>query len=149
MDTPLIYKHFLWPSYCPNQCGLTVFLGPSFQFPLGVALDTSIQIRSGPCRRGLVFLKQNILHTFQRYPTSIFGKYVCCKISCLPASWEFQTSKNGIIAHFYGIFALKRSPRIFGKLFSGWNFWKVFIPIIFESLDFQLGNPNRWKIFRG
>ena len=25
----------------------------------------------------------------------------------------------------------------------------VFIPIIFGSLDFQLGNPNRWKVFRG
>ena len=23
------------------------------------------------------------------------------------------------------------------------------IPIIFGSLDFQLGNPNRWKIYRG
>ena len=67
--TPRQYGHFLWPCYCPNQCGLTVFLSTSSQFPLGVALDTSIQIRSGPCRRGLVFLKQNILHTFQGHPT--------------------------------------------------------------------------------
>ena len=29
-------------------------------------------------------------------------------------------------------------------------FWKsTLIRIIFGSLDFQLGNPNRWKIFRG
>ena len=74
MDTPLIYEHFLWPSYCPNQCGLTVFLGPSFQFPLGVALDTSIQIRSGPCRRGLVLLKQNISAHLSEVPNVNFWK---------------------------------------------------------------------------
>ena len=34
-------------------------------------------------------------------------------------------------------------------IFSAWNFRKgneVLIPIIFGSLDFQLGNPNRWKL---
>ena len=39
--------------------------------------------------------------------------------------------------------------------FSGAFFWLKFskrwflIPRIFGSLDFQLGNPNRWKISRG
>ena len=32
--------------------------------------------------------------------------------------------QNGIIAHFKRIFTLKRSARIFGSLFSGWNFRK-------------------------
>ena len=54
----------------------------------------------------------------QGYPTSSFGKYlfggqfeiwsfrnICCKISCLPASPRiFEHLKNGIIAHFPGIF---------------------------------------------
>ena len=74
----------------------------------------------------------------QGHPTSIFGKYlvrrrfeiqnfgnICCKISCLPASARiFEHLKNGISPHFWRIFTLKRSPRIFGSLFSGWNFWK-------------------------
>ena len=48
---------------------------------------------------------------------------VCCKTSCLPASPRiFEHLKNGKIANFYRIFTLKRSPRIFGSLFSGWNF---------------------------
>ena len=116
--TPRQYGHFLWPCYCPNQCGLTVFLSTSSQFPLGVALDTSIQIRSGPCRRGLVFLKQNILYTFQGHPTSIFGKYVCCNISCLPASpGIFKHLKNGIIAHFYRNFTLKGHLEFSGDFF--------------------------------
>ena len=54
----------------------------------------------------------------------IFGTFVV-KISCLPASPTiFEHLKNGIIAHFYRIFTLKRSPRIFGSLFSGSNFRK-------------------------
>ena len=74
----------------------------------------------------------------QGHPMSIFGKYlfgrrfeiynfrnICCKISCLPASPRiFEHLKSGIIAHFSRIFTLKRSPRISGSLFSGWNFRK-------------------------
>ena len=65
--------------------------------------------------------------------TSIFGKYlferrfeiysfrnICCKISCLPASPSiFHQPKIGIIAYFKQIFTLKRSPAIYGSLFSG------------------------------
>ena len=72
----------------------------------------------------------------QGHPTTIFGKTsvrkttwdlefrnICCKISCFPASPRiFEHLKNGKIAHFQRIFTLKRSPRIFGSLFSGWNF---------------------------
>ena len=36
-----------------------------------------------------------------------------------PASRIFEHLKNIIIAHFKRIFTLKRSPRIFGSLFSG------------------------------
>ena len=43
----------------------------------------------------------------------------------LPSSPRiFEHLKNGIIAHFWRIFTLKRSPRIFGSPFSGWNFRK-------------------------
>ena len=45
---------------------------------------------------------------------------ICCKISCLPAFPRiFQHLKNGIITHFQRIFIVKRTPRIFGSLFSG------------------------------
>ena len=70
--------------------------------------------------------------SFQGHPTMIFGKNmfgtrfeiqnfrdICCKISCLPASPRiFELLKKGIIAHLSRIFTLKRSPRIFGSLFS-------------------------------
>ena len=50
---------------------------------------------------------------------------ICCEISCLPASPRiFEHLINGKIAHFQRILTLKRSPRIFGSLFSGWNFRK-------------------------
>ena len=53
----------------------------------------------------------------------IFGTLFCCKISCLPASPRiFKHLKNGKITHFQWIFTLKRSPKIFRSLFSGWNF---------------------------
>ena len=68
----------------------------------------------------------------QGHPTSIFEKYlfgrrfvknfrnICFKMSCLPASPRiFEHLKKGIIAHFKLIFTLKRSPRIFGRPFSG------------------------------
>ena len=69
----------------------------------------------------------------QGHPTSIFGKYlfgrrfeiqkfrnICCKISCLLASPRiFEHLKKGKIAHLQRIFTLKRSPTIFGSLFSG------------------------------
>ena len=69
----------------------------------------------------------------QVHRKSVFGKYlfgrrfeiqnfrnICCKTFCLPASTRiFEHLKNVIIAHFKGIFTLKRSPRIFGSLFSG------------------------------
>ena len=65
-----------------------------------------------------MFLKQNILYTFQGHPTSIFGKYVCCKISCLPASpGIFKHLKNGIIAHFYRNFTLKGHLEFSGDFF--------------------------------
>ena len=52
-----------------------------------------------------------------------FSELICCYISCLPACPRiFEPSKNGIIAHFKRIFTVKMSPRIFGNLFSGWNF---------------------------
>ena len=35
---------------------------------------------------------------------------------------RFEHLKKGKNAHFQRIFTLKRSPRIFGRLFSGWNF---------------------------
>ena len=75
----------------------------------------------------------------QGHPTSIFRKYLFgrwfeiynfwniyhCKISCLPASSRiFEHLNNGKIAHFKWIFTLKRWPRVFGSLFSGWNFRK-------------------------
>ena len=48
---------------------------------------------------------------------------ICCKISCSPASPRiFEHLEKGIIAHFERIFTLKWSPRIFGSLYSGWNF---------------------------
>ena len=53
----------------------------------------------------------------------IFGTFF---VSCLPASPRiFQHLKNGIIAHFYRIFTLKRSPKIFGSLFLAEIFEKV------------------------
>ena len=49
----------------------------------------------------------------------IFGTFVE-KIYCLPACPRIlEHLKNGIIAHFKGIVTSKRSPRIFGSLFSG------------------------------
>ena len=110
--------------YCIFECQFPVSLGCGF----GHVHSDKIRSLS---KRACVF-KTNILQTFQGHPTSVFGKYVCCKISCLPASPViFKHLKNGIIAHFYRIFTLKRSPRIFRRLFSGWNFRKVFWSVSF------------------
>ena len=50
----------------------------------------------------------------------IFGTFVVKFLACLPASPRiFEPPKNGIVGHFYRIFPLKKSPRIFGILFSG------------------------------
>ena len=87
----------------------------------------------------------------QGHPTSIFGKYlfgkrfeiqnfrnICSKICCLPTSPRiFERLQNGIIAHFLRTFTLKRSPRIFGSLFSGRNFRKG-----------KLGNSYNFRITR-
>ena len=52
-------------------------------------------------------------------------KKICCKISRLPTSPRiFEHLKNGITTHFKWIYTLKKSPRIFGSLFSSWNFRK-------------------------
>ena len=48
----------------------------------------------------------------------IFGTFVVKFLACLPLR-IFEHLKNGKIAYFQRIFTLKRSPRIFGRLFSG------------------------------
>ena len=48
----------------------------------------------------------------------IFGTFVVRFLAYLsPRIFEYL--KNGVIAHFERIFTLKRSPSIFGSLFSG------------------------------
>jgi len=67
--------------------------------------------------------------TQRQFSASIFSKddlrsrtirNICCKIFCLPASPRiFEHLKNGTIAHFQRTYTLKKSPKIFGSLFSG------------------------------
>ena len=69
----------------------------------------------------------------------IFGTFVV-KISCLPASPRiFEHLKNDITAHFWRIFTLKRLPRIFGSLFSSWNFNEIFSwKVSFDPYNFRI-----------
>ena len=145
MDTPLI-RTLSMALLLSKSMRFNCIFGCQFPVSLGCGFGHvhSDKIRS-LSKRSYVFKTKYIAH-LSEVPNVNFWK-IRLLLACL--FWDFQTSRNGIIAHFYGIFTLKRSPRIFGRLFSGWNFWKVLIPIIFESLDLQLGNPNRWKIFRG
>ena len=119
---------------CPSKKAAVVERWPFVEVRL---YNTGIGIRT-TLYRSLIATSVNNWIMFlivQGHPTSVFGKYlfgrrfeirnICCKISCLPASPRiFEHLKNGIIAHFQRVFTLKRSPRIFGSLFSRWNFRK-------------------------
>ena len=52
----------------------------------------------------------------------VFGTFVVKFLACLPLLGFSNILKKGKIARLQRIFTLKRSPRIFGSLFSGWNF---------------------------
>ena len=121
-----MYK-FISTVACFGGClGLLWTAVQCFLFDLSRALKQGLSYR----------LRVKLHRKNQGRPTSIFGKYlfgrrfetwnfrnICCKISCFPAFPRiFEHLKNGVIAHFYGIFTLKRSPRIFGSLF----FWLKF-----------------------
>ena len=96
---------------CIFECQFPVSLG------CGLGHIHSDKIRS-LSKRACVF-KRNILHNFRGHPTSIFGKYVCCKISCLPASpGIFKHLKNGIIAHFYRIFTICSGDFFLAEIFE-------------------------------
>ena len=76
---------------------------------------------------------------------------ICCKISCLPASLRiFEHLQIGINYPFLTDLDPKKGHLEFSGAFSWLKFSrrKLFILIIFGSLDFQLGNPNRWKVSR-
>ena len=103
-------------------------------------------------------------YMYQGHPTSIFGKYlfgrrfeiqnfrnICCKISCLPASPRIlKHPKNGIIAHFYWIFTLKRTARIFGAFFLAGIFKKVSLdPYNFRIIRLSARKSEQIKNFGG
>ena len=118
------------PTYC--RCQLTMSLWQGFDNDYFSGASCSDMFQTLGFKKGCTigddcstitykmnFVEKPIIRGTQRqfseeYP---FGRQfeiynfrnICCKISCLPAS-------HRIFEH------VKRSPRIFGSLFSGWNF---------------------------
>ena len=56
--------------------------------------------------------------------SKIFETFVVKFLPCLPLLGFSNIWKMVQLPIFNGIFTLKRSPRNFGNLFPGWNFWK-------------------------
>ena len=82
------------------------------------------------------------------------------KISVRKTIWDLEFSEHLLLHFLLACLSQKwyNCPFLtnFCRKKDTWNFrdpfcWLKFskIPIIFGSLDLQLGNPNRWKIFRG
>ena len=80
-----------------------------------------------------------------------FSKFLLLNFVLVCMSSDFRTYKKWNKCPFLDDFYAKKAH----LEFSGAFFWLKFskrwflIPIIFGSLDFQLGNPKRWKISRG
>ena len=77
------------------------------------------QFRLGPQNRGTQRQFSESICSEDDLRSRIFRTFVVKFLACLPLFRIFEHLNDGTIVHFQRIYTLKRSPRIFGSLFSG------------------------------